>query len=339
VVVVDGAISGQIVGANVRAAPGDVYTLRGVSRPIRRADLQKAEVDVNEGIRLLLLAGAIALIQAAPAGQGTQRLFVSVVNAAGVPVTDLAASDFSVTENGVARTVTRATLASDPMRIALVVDSGDAVAQPIGEFRDGLTAFVDGLPEGTEMGFISTGRQARIRLQPTADRQKQREITSGFFGDGAGTAILDGMLEAQRRFFAKVENRWLVIVVVTTDGAGAGNLRDDTYNRFIAEMSQSGIVIHAVVLSTRGGGIPTVFALNATSATGGRYEAIAASTALPSKLRELAAQLSAQFQSARTQYKIEYVSDLKDRAVVKAGVGVARSGVKVAIASRLPVKS
>ena len=301
---------------------------RGLARKVTRVHIKSST---------LLAAVALTLLQVAPSAQTTQRLFVAAVDASGAPVPDLTAADFKITENDVERTVTRAGLLTDPLRVALIVDTGEIMGGPIGEVRQGLTGFVEGLPEGTEVGLISTGRQARVRMQPTSDRKKQRDATSGLFPDGAGNAIMDGLLEAQRTFFRKVDNRWFTIVVVTSD-VGAGEIREDEFNKFVSQMNETGVTVHGIVLSTRGGGTPTVVTLNATRGTGGRYEALAAFTALPAKLKELAAHLTAEVQKARSQYKIEYASDIKSRAGVKTGIGVARAGVTIRSSTRVPVK-
>jgi hypothetical protein len=52
----------------------------------------------------------------------TRTIYVSVLNNAGAPVTDLAAPDFVIKEGGKDREVVRAGMTSVPLRIALLVD-------------------------------------------------------------------------------------------------------------------------------------------------------------------------------------------------------------------------
>ena len=66
--------------------------------------------------------------------------------------------------------------------------------------------------------MITTGRQVRVRVPPTTDRQKLKEVAAGLFNDGGSTVLMDGLLEIDERFFRRSENRWPVFVIFTSDG-------------------------------------------------------------------------------------------------------------------------
>jgi hypothetical protein len=278
------------------------------------------------------LAAAVHFTAANAWTQTNKQIFVTVVTNGGLPVTDLQPADFDVRESGLPRRILRAALANDPMRIALIVDSSETIDRALNQFRAGLAGFFDELPEGSEIALMTIGRQARQRLAPTADRKKLQEAAAGFFADGGGTAVLDGLIEGHSRYLRKAEARWPVVVLITTDGPATGSIRDDEFERLARELQVSGIVAHAIVVSTRGNGTPTVVALNVTQVTGGHYEAIAAATALPDKMKALGARLARQFAAARSQYRIEYVSETKDARGVD--VGVTRAGVKLTVTNR-----
>jgi len=70
-------------------------------------------------------------------------------------------------------------------------------------------------------------------------------------------------------------------------------VREDELERLLNELQANGVVAHAIVVSTRGNGVPMMIAMSVTHATGGHYEAITAPTALPDKMKALAAQLTA----------------------------------------------
>jgi Mg-chelatase subunit ChlD len=279
-----------------------------------------------------VLVAAVLTLPRPAAGQAPKQLFATVITTAGAAVTDLQPAEFDVRENNLPRRIVRASLANDPMRIALIVDSSETADRSLNQFRAGLQNFFDGLPRDTEVALMTIGRQARLRLAPTSDRQKLSDAAKGFFADGGGSAALDGLIEGYNRFLKKAEARWPVLVLVTTDGAIAGSVREDEFERFVKELQTSGVVAHAIVVSTRGNGVPTIIALNVTEATGGYYDAIAAPTALPDKMKGLSAQLASQFAAAASQYRIEYLSESKDP--VPAAVGVTRSGVKVTVSDR-----
>ena len=116
------------------------------------------------------------------------------------------------------RVVSHAGPAKDPMRIALMLDTSDAAAPALTHMRTGVLAFLDTLPPEDEVMLITTGRQMRVRVPPTTDRKKLKETAAGLFTDGAGTVLMDGLLEIDERFFRKADDRWPVFVIFTSDG-------------------------------------------------------------------------------------------------------------------------
>lgn len=286
--------------------------------------------------RALLATAALLGAPAVSTAQIPKQLFVTVTTASGSPVVDLAPEDFTVREGTLPRKVTHAGLANDTMRIALVVDSSENVSQLLNQFRPGLQSFLDALPEPIEIGLITIGRQARMRVPTTTDRKKLGDAIKGFFSDGGGSAALDGVMEGYDRILKKAENRWPVIVLVTTDGPAAGSTREDEFARFLNVVRPAGVVAHAIVISLRGTGMPTVVAMDLTEATGGSYQVIAAATALPDRLKALGERLAAAHRQAASQYRVEYLSESKDARSVE--VGVERPGVRLSVSDRRPGK-
>jgi hypothetical protein len=284
-------------------------------------------------LRAFVVLSSITFVGVTGSAQTPKQLFITVVNLGGAPVTDLQPGDFDVREGGLPRKVVRAGPANDPMRIALIVDSSETVGSAaLNQFRAGLRNFYDALPLETEVALMTIGRQARMRIAPTTDRKKLNDSASGFFADGGGTAALDGVIEGYSRFLRKAEARWPVMVLVTTDGPITGSVRDDELERLLRELQAAGVVAHAIVVSTRGSGTPTGVALSVTGSTGGSYEAIAAATALPDKMKALGERLAKQFQGASSLYRVEYLSETKEPRGVE--VGIARSGVRLTISDR-----
>lgn len=282
---------------------------------------------------------AVAALIGAPAvstAQIPKQVFVTVTTASGTPVVDLSPEDFTVREASLSRKVTHAALANDPMRIALIVDSSESVAQLLNQFRPGLQSLVDGLPEPTEVGLMTIGRQARMRVPPTADRKKLSDAFKGFFSDGGGSAALDGVMEGYDRILKKAENRWPIIILVTTDGPAAGSTREDEFERFLNVVQPAGVAAYAIVVAVRGNGMPTIVAMNLTQATGGVYQIIAAATALPERLKALGERLASAHQQSAKQYRVEYLSESKDARNVE--VGVERSGVRISLSDHRVVK-
>lgn len=266
------------------------------------------------------------------AGQVPKQLFVTVTDSSGAPVLDMRAADFDVRESALPRKITYAGAANDPLRIAFVVDSSEAVSQLLNPFRAGMRAFFEALPDQTEVALMSIGRQARARFSPTSDRKKLIDAANGFFSDGGGTAALDGVIEAYSRYLKKAEGRWPIMVLVTTDGPATGSTPEGELERFLKELQPTGIVAHAIVVSIRGNGAPTIVAMNLTQATGGSYLSIAAATGLPERMKALGDRLRMDHEKAASQYRLEYLSESKEPSRVE--VGVTRAGTRISVSNR-----
>jgi VWFA-related protein len=287
-----------------------------------------------------LLTMPAVLAQKAPAKGRTRQIFVSVVDRAGAPVLDLQPADFDVKENGVKRDVVRARLATSPMRVAVLVDTSDAANSTLNPVRAALGQFFDTLPPEHEAMLVSTGRQMRVRVQPTTDRKKLKDAAGSLFMDGGGTVLMDGVLEADERFMKKAEDRWPVFVILTTDGSEASaGARENEFNKWLQTLAQRGLIVHAIVMKFAAAaaqnagrtttGIPEILAMNMTQNSGGRYDFVNTANSLPDKMMALAAALGEDYTVARTRYQLDFATESAAEASVD--VGVAREGVTLKI--------
>jgi VWFA-related protein len=285
-------------------------------------------------IVVALVLGAAALPLHAAGKLQTRHVFVHVIDQHGAPVSDLTASDFQLTEGGVARVVTHAGPAKDPMRIALFLDTSDAAAPALTHMRAGAIAFLEALPPEDEVLIVTTGRQARVRVQPTTDRKKLEGAAAGLFTDGAGTVLMDGLMEIDDRFFKKAEDRWPVFVIFTSDGTeSSAGAREKEFNTWNLAIGARGVTVHALVLkNNKGGGMPDVVAANLTRNTGGRYDVMNTTNALPDKMKTLAEQLALDHRKMTAWYQVDFQSDATEFKPID--VGVARSGVRLEISDR-----
>ena len=184
-------------------------------------------------------------------------------------------------------------LGTKPVRVILLVDSSSAVGSMINPMRAALNAFLDGLPEDAEVGFITTGGQIRIRTQPTSDRDKLHKAASGFAPDGGGNAFVDTLLEADQRFLRRATDRRHVFVMVTTDeGFSIGQGRVDDYNKFMNDFLQRRGRAYGIVLRGQGIGPTSEIVNNLATNTNGTYEVINSPNSLPDKMKAIAARIS-----------------------------------------------
>jgi VWFA-related protein len=285
---------------------------------------------------LTIAAAVLAAIVARPApaqAQDVRQLFVTVLDQAGQPVLDLTPDEFTLEEDGAPRRITRATLATDPMRIVLLVDNGDSAAQLVTQMREALHAFLDGLPPQAEVLFATTGRQLRIRERETTDRGKIHKSVDNLFPDtGAATVLLDSLRETWDRFLKKADGYWPVFVVVTTDGTeGSNATQQQQWDQFVGEIQAAGASVHAAVVQLRGGSLTTQIAMSLTATSGGKYSALAASTGLTAALSAIAARLTADDDAIRTRYLVRYESQSKT-GDANVGLRVARDGITLRMA-------
>ena len=289
---------------------------------------------------LLPSVAAIAALALSPAAAAqknagkthVRHIFVSVTDAKGAPVEGLAAADFKVSEAGQPRDIVKAGPAKDPMRIALMLDTSDAAGPALNQMRAGAVAFLDALPPEDEVILITTGRQMRVRVPPTTDRKKLKDTAAGLFTDGAGTVLMDGLLEIDDRFYKKADDRWPVLVIFTSDGTEASTgSREKEFMKWAPLLGPRGFTVHAFVLKTpKGSGMPDVVAENLTGNTGGKYDVMNTSMALPDKMKALGEQLALDHRKMTNWYEVVIQTESDVAAI---DVAVAREGVRLQISN------
>lgn len=293
-------------------------------------------------IAALMLPPAAAFAQSRASGKThTRQIYVHVADAEGAVVPGLRAADFTVSEASQARTVTHAGPADLPMRIALMLDTSVGTAPALNHMRLAVAAFLDALPPDDEVLVITTGRQVRIRVPATTDRQKLKDMVAGLFNDGGGTVLMDGLLEIDERFFRKAEDRWPVFVIFTSDGTeGSAGGRENEFTKWALVLGQRGISAHALVLKTPKGrglpetiGLPEIVAENLTLNTGGDYEIMNSTAVLADKMKAVALTLARGHRNMAGWYALDIQTpetEVKPVAVTVAG----RDGVTLRISER-----
>jgi hypothetical protein len=214
-----------------------------------------------------------------------------------------------------------------------MLDTSDAAAPALTHMRAGAAAFLDALPPEDEVILITTGRQMRVRVQPTTDRRKLKDAAGGLFTDGAGTVLMDGLLEVDDRFFKKADDRWPVIVLFTSDGTEASTgSREKEFQKWSPLLATRGITVHALVFKTpKGSGMPEIVAENLTQNTGGHYDVMNTTTALPEKMKALGEKLALDHRNMINWYAVDIQTDGADSAALD--VGVPREGVRLQISN------
>ena len=264
----------------------------------------------------------------------TRLVFVNATDRAGAPIPDLTPADFELTAGGVKQPVTRVTFGA-PMRVVILVDASGAMQSHLNSFRQGMNAFVDAMPPEPEIAIISITGQLGVRQAPTTDHAKLHTVIDRFASESGGNAFLDVLLEADKRFLKNAPDRWPVFVMVTTD---SGEMRGDPviepFNAFAQDFRIRGGSAHGIVIHGQSIGLISQLTLNLVQNTGGIYEPLAVSTAVPDKMKALAARIAADRQAMVSRYAVEYTADAKSTSPVS--VKVPREGVTVDVSPRRP---
>ena len=265
-----------------------------------------ARVSARLAVVLVSCLGVVAGLPEAAAGQERQ-FFMSVMNQSGQPVLDFHADELQVHQSGGECTVVSVQSETKGMKVALLVDNSAPAARSLNALRDGLQAFFQTLPAEHEVGLFTIAGQIRRRLDFTTDRDALIEQASILFAEnGTGAVLLDGLLQTWDRRFDE-EDAWPVFVLVLYDGSETStSVQEREFNEFALELIARGATVHAVIVSTGGGGVQTSVSLNLTRNTGGVYNAIAVATGLSSALTALTTTMTAHYDEVKNRYRVTF---------------------------------
>lgn len=300
---------------------------------------------------LVVALGALLLAASPAAGQSVERsLTVAVLDGDGSPVPGLDAPDFVVREDGVRREVLRVERDTAPLQIALLVDTSEAAASAIVDFRAGIRAFIDGVGEADGIALIGFGGPPRILAPATPRRQLLLEAADGIFSN-AGTAayVLDALSETAEGFIKREADR-PVMVVLATEGLDHSHADPTSVLRTVEDAA---ITVHTVVLTGRnyGGrragparGFNPLREIGGTNAladplaqwridrdmalqrgpllTGGRRRSMIAASGVEHNMREVAAEL-------KSRYLVVYAAPRTLVPPEKVEIRGARDGLSV----------
>jgi hypothetical protein len=274
----------------------------------------------------MLLGIAAIVFPAVPGAQTIQRsMYVSVVNEAGTPVSDLGPSDFLVREDNVAREVLRVAPADEPMQIAVLVDNSQAARDYIRDIRVGLESFVNEMTNGTkhEISIIALAERPTILAEASSDRAKiMKGVNRIFEQRNSGNYLLDGIIEVCKGFKKREAQRPL-IVAITSEGPEFSSRR---YEDVLKPLHDVGAALHAIVLGLPSNDISEDARNRAAvldegpRTSGGRRSSLLATSALPGELKRLAAELS-------HQYRVTYARPLSLIPPERVTVSATRPGL------------
>ena len=166
-----------------------------------------------------------------------------------------------------------------PLRIVLIVDSTEAIRQPIGTIRKALVALVEGIDAQHEMMLVSVAGTPQIRVRPTLDRQQVVKSVNGIFGT-TGSNVMHRVIDDLFHRFAQPADRCPIFVVLTAEGyESTQNVNPQEIAHVTNHFAENGGTLHAVrlqvptgVQSFRGGNLTDLpVSLMIGRDTGGAY--------------------------------------------------------------------
>ena len=203
----------------------------------------------DTALGLMLLSLGLALF---PSGKvvGTQsverQLIVSVVDSNGTPVTDLDPSEFVVREDGARREILAVRPDTARKQIALLVDTSQAAAPAVRDFKRAASTFIETLGEGNEVSIISFGGTPRILTEATSDQSALSDGVDKIFSYfDTASYLLDAVTETVQGFERRSTPR-PVIVILTTLGLDHSSADD---RGALARLKNVGVTMHSLVLT------------------------------------------------------------------------------------------
>jgi hypothetical protein len=278
----------------------------------------------------LLLAASVVVFATGTALPVEKSILVTVLDKSGVPVRDLTAAEFVVTEDGNRREVTGAELATERLFVSVIVDTSkppDGDVDRIRDVRTSLSGFVKtihAVSPATEIALRSAGGAVTIVKDFTNKTAELEQATGRFVPDlSNATVIIEALREAARELTEKPGSRR---AIVTLDFAS----REDSSvepSSVVGDMFRAGASVWAVSVQgprSRNSATRDSILNHLTKVTGG----VRTTAVIPSALESILANLASCLTS---QYLVTYLRP--DGTTPKSIVPSAKRGAKFLIST------
>ena len=276
------------------------------------------------------LCAAGGRVQAQQQGQ----LFMSVLDATGYPLANLAVGDVTVQVDDVACKVINVEPFKKPMKLTVMIDNGSAVSNALSNLRTAVKNLIDALPEGLQIELLTTAPQPRWLEKFTADHAILLKAVDRLAPDSGAGLFFDALSEAGNRADKDKGEYFPVFLMVASDVGRNSGAMDRDYQKLQKQVIDRAITVHFVMFNSGGervggvaGAVQTEVGLALTKMSGGRYENISAHTRLVTLLPELGKQITESNLRQSQQFRITYERPGKNlKPAQRISAGVTRGG-------------
>lgn len=280
--------------------------------------------------RYVVPALCVALIAAAApvwlgASQASRTIYVSAMDANGAPIGDMKAEEFSVKEDGEARTITKVERASLPIHYVFMVDTTPAMSGAVNEIREaikGFSALLLSVEPKTQFSLMEFGGAAITMLDFTSDQAKIEAALGKLVPKPSESVLNEGLVDVAKRLAAMPAESRTVIITINLEPTKDGTTIQA--RQVAEEVRKSGAIVWSVVLQegARRDANRENLLKGLTANTGGRWVVLQgpSRTNLPAVLRTIAANSFQQYAVTYTQGDPAKPAKITDVTVSRPGV-------------------
>jgi len=245
--------------------------------------------------------GAVQQREQRPTNQ--QRVFVSVVDKKDAPVPTLAVADLTIKEDGVSREVLKVEPATDPMQIAILVDTSQVTGPAISDLRVSLKAFGAAIwakSPDTQIALYFFGERPSLETDYSSSAVAlDRRVDRLFAATGSGAYFIDTIMEAAGGLRKRGATRPVIVAYVDENGPEFSNRRHEVVFDAVAEARASLWVVarqgFSSATSSPENRERAMVIGDVTTRSGGRREMVFDGSAIKGRLAGMATQLLSQF--------------------------------------------
>ena len=206
---------------------------------------------IARSVAAILVVACVAALTSPPAAAqpAGHDVFVTVLDADGVPVTGMSAEHFAVREDGRDREVLAVAPLETPMHIALLIDTSGALGDGLPSVLAAAGAFIDAVGPAHRIGLYTFGERA-VRVTPFIREAADLKAAIARLFTIANLPRLIDAVDMAATDLAEAGAAVPVIVALTTTGS---EVSAKTAGKAIKALIGGGIAFHAVAIKPLSG--------------------------------------------------------------------------------------